>query len=43
MDGIWDKDRTLEEIRYIKNNKQIVFINQQVLNEKLVFQESYEV
>lgn len=41
--GIWSKEKTLEELRYYKMNDQICFANQGVLNELLIFQESYQV
>ena len=41
--GIWSKKRALEELRYYKMNDQICIINQNVLDEKLVFQKAYQV
>lgn len=41
--GIWSKKRALEELRYYKMNDQICIINQDVLDEKLVFQKAYQV
>lgn len=41
--GIWSKKRALEELRYYKMNNQICIINQDVLDEKLVFQKAYQV
>ena len=41
--GIWDKDRTIKELSYYKMNDQICIVNQEILDEVLVFQESYEV
>ena len=39
--GAWDKQRTLQEIKYFKKNNQIAFINNAVLKELLKFQSSY--
>ena len=41
--GIWSKKKALEELRYYKMNDQICIINQNVLDEKLVFQKAYQV
>lgn len=41
--GLWDKKRVLEELRYYKMNDQICIVNQDVLEEVLIFQYSYEV
>lgn len=41
--GVWDKDRTIKELRYYKMNDQICIINQEILDEILVFKKSYEV
>lgn len=41
--GIWDKKRTLEELKYYKRNNQICIVNQDALNKKLRYIESYEV
>jgi len=41
--GIWDKDRALEEIRYYKTSHQICLIRQALIDNELVFVESYEV
>ena len=41
--GLWDKEKVLEELRYYKMNNQICIVNQDVLDEVLTFQESYEV
>lgn len=41
--GIWDKKRTIEELRYYKMNDQICIVNQEVLDKVLVFKKSYEV
>lgn len=39
--GIWDKQRTLKELRYYKMNNQICIVNQDVLKQVLVYQKSY--
>ena len=31
--GIWDKKRTLQELKYFKKNNQIAFIDQKALDE----------
>lgn len=41
--GLWDKKKVLEELRYYKMNNQICIVNQAVLEQILIFQESYEV
>lgn len=41
--GIWDKKRTLEELKYYKRNNQICIVNQDALNKKLRYIESCEV
>ena len=41
--GIWSTKKALEERRYYKMNDQICIINQNVLDEKLVFQKAYQV
>ena len=41
--GIWDRERTLKELRYFKKNDQIAIISQSALNELMVFQSSYKV
>ncbi len=40
--GIWDKERTIEELRYYQQNDQIVFVSERALN-LLCFSGSYEV
>lgn len=42
---IWisGKDFMLPELRYYKMNNQICIVNQEVLEQILIFQESYEV
>lgn len=41
--GLWDKEKALEELRYYKMNNQICIVNQEVLEQILTFQKSYEV
>lgn len=41
--GLWDKKKVLEELRYYKMNDQICIVNQNTLNEILIFQKAYEV
>lgn len=41
--GIWDKKRTLEEMKYYKTNDQICIVNQKIIETQLVFLESYKV
>ena len=43
MNGYWDEERTLTEICYYKNNDQIVFITQDIIDDIVRFRESYEV
>lgn len=39
--GLWDKQRTIEELRYFKMNDQICFVNQEIISEVLKFEKSY--
>ncbi len=39
--GLWDKKRTIEELRYYKMNDQICIVNQEVLPAVLKFEKSY--
>ena len=41
MDGYWDEDRTLEEIKYCKDNNQIVLVSQATIEKTLTFKGSY--
>lgn len=41
--GFWDKERTLQELRYYKRNDQIVFITNTAITNVLAFKGSYEV
>ena len=40
--GVWDKERTLKELRYFKKNNQIAFITQKAIDNLLSFESSYE-
>ncbi len=39
--GLWDKEKTLEELRYYKTSNQICITNQKVLEKILSFKSSY--
>ena len=41
--GIWDKERTIRELRYYKKNNQICLVKQEVIDATLKFLKSYEV
>lgn len=41
--GAWDKQRTLQELKYFRKNNQIAFIKQKAIDDLLVFNSSYEV
>lgn len=41
--GLWDKERTIQELRYYKKNDQIAFKNDRAIQESLHFIRSYEV
>ncbi len=41
--GLWDKKRTIQELRYYKKNNQIAIVNQKVLENVLRFEKSYQV
>ncbi|MBQ9870725.1 MAG: hypothetical protein IJM27_02235 [Eubacterium sp.] len=43
MDGVWDEERTLKEISYFKKNDQIAFLTQEIIDDIVLFKESYEV
>ena len=43
MDGIWDEERTLHELRYYRKNDQIAFLTQDIIDVVVKFKESYEV
>lgn len=39
--GLWDKKRTIDELRYYKMNDQICIVNQEVLPAVMKFEKSY--
>ena len=39
--GLWDKNRTIEELRYYKMNDPICIVNQEVITAVLKFEKSY--
>lgn len=39
--GLWDKERTIQELRYFKMNNQICIVNQEILPAVLNFEKSY--
>lgn len=41
--GIWEKEKALKELRYYKMNDQICIVNQNALNEVLIYKKSYNV
>ena len=41
--GLWDKERTIKELRYYKINDQICIVKQDVLDKVLEFKDAYEV
>lgn len=41
--GLWDKKKVLEELTYYKMNDQICIVNQETLDQILIFKEAYEV
>lgn len=41
--GLWDKEKTLAELRYFQQNNQICFVTQQAIDSLLKFNRSYEV
>lgn len=41
--GIWDKNRVLSELKYYKSNNQICIVNQNVINEVLIFKNAYTI
>ena len=43
MDGIWDEERTLYELRFYKKNDQIALLNQHTIDKSLTFLNSYEI
>jgi hypothetical protein len=40
---LWTKEKVLEELRYYHENNQICLINQQMIENELVFLKSYTV
>ena len=43
MNGIWDEERTIRELRYFRKNDQIVFLTQEIIDAAVRFKDSYEV
>lgn len=43
FEGIWDKGRTLQELRFFRDNDQIAFVSQKALETSLRFIRSYPV
>jgi hypothetical protein len=41
--GVWDIERTLNELKYYDVNDQICVVSQTVINEAITFIESFEV
>ena len=41
--GVWDKKKVLEELRYYQMNNHVCIVNQETLNQLLVFKKAYEV
>ena len=41
--GLWDKEKVLGELRYYKLNNQICIVNQETLNQLIIFKSAYEV
>lgn len=41
--GLWDKKKVLDELRYYQMNDQICIVNQDVLEQIIKYQKSYEV
>lgn len=41
--GLWDKEKVLRELRYYKLNNQICIVNQETLNQLIIFKSAYEV
>ena len=39
--GLWDKNRTIEELRYYKMNDQICIVHQEVITAVLKLEKSY--
>ncbi len=41
--GVWDKQKTLSQLRYYKMNDQVCITSQTVLKNELIYQRSYQV
>ncbi|MFR6592104.1 DUF3990 domain-containing protein [Catenibacterium sp.] len=41
--GLWNKEKVLGELRYYKLNNQICIVNQETLNQLIVFKSAFEV
>ena len=41
--GLWDKEKVLRELRYYKLNNQMCIVNQETLNQLIIFKSAYEV
>ena len=41
--GLWDREKVLGELRYYKLNNQIWIVNQETLNQLIIFKSAYEV
>ena len=41
--GLWNKEKVLEELRYYKLNNQICIVNQETLDQLIVFKSAFEV
>ena len=41
--GLWDKEKVLGELRYYKLNNQICIVNQETLNQLIIFKSEYDV
>ena len=41
--GLWDREKVLGELRYYKLNNQICIVNQETLNQLIIFKSAYEV
>ena len=41
--GVWDKQKTLSELRYYKMNDQVCIASQTVLKNELIYQRAYQV
>ena len=41
--GVWDKQKTLSQLRYYKMNDQVCITSQTLLKNELIYQRSYQV